>query len=83
MCDDYFEGDDFMEYEPLDDGLPGDEHFQDDIPGAAESDEHYGLDWKDIAFFGALADELAKERRRRRQIKREFEDDEEKKRNGE
>ncbi len=86
MCDDYFEDDfsdefddgDFMDNEPCDEGIPGDEPLQDDNLIEAQSDEPCGPDWEDIAFLGAMSEEIAEERRRRRQIKREIEDDNEK-----
>ena len=81
MCDfddfgDGFEDDGFMEHEPFDEGLPRDDHLQDDNPIETEPDEPCGPDWEDIALFGSMSESIAEERRRRRQIEREFEDDE-------
>ena len=75
--DDFGDGD-FMDNEPFDEGLPGDDPLQDDTPDEAESDEHYGPDWKDWMIIGPMSEEIAEEKRRQRQIEREFERDEKK-----
>ena len=85
--DDGFEDDDFMDEEPFDDDLTGEElcHeelFEDEIPddeisqdepGAPLTDVSGGPDWEDIAFLGAMSEEIAEERKRRAQILREME----------
>ncbi len=82
MSDDYFEddfsddfGDNGFMDEPSDDGLPGDEPLQDEAPDEAESDEPCVPDWEDIAFLGAMSEEIAEEKRKRRQIERESKKD--------
>ena len=78
MCDfeDGFEDDGFMDDGAFDDGLSGeDDPFQNDGPDEAEPDEPCGPDWQDIAFLGALSEELAEERRRREQLRREMDHD--------
>ena len=75
--DDSFEDDGFMDDEPFDDGLPDEDHYQEEPDEAPMTDISGGLDWEDIAFLGALSEELAEEKRRQEQLRRgeEKEDD--------
>jgi len=80
--DDSFEDDD-----PFDDDLADEEHyheelFEDDLPGdeilqdesgAPLTGVSGGLDWEEIAFLGAMSEEIADERARRAQMRREME----------
>ena len=69
--------DGFMDEEPFEDSLPDEDHFQDDAHEAPLTDVSGGLDWEDIAFLGAMSEEIAEERKRRAEILREMEKDEE------
>ena len=74
MCDfddDFRDG--FEDGEPFEDGLTGEEHYQDEDHEAQLTNISGGLDWQDIALLGALSEELAQEKRRREQIRREAE----------
>lgn len=68
MCD--FEPDDgFMEDEPFDD-----DPFQDDGFGDTQPDDPASLDWQDIAFLGAMAEEIGDETQRQKRKEREMVD---------
>ena len=74
---DDFCDDGFMDEEPFEDSLQDEDQFQDDAHEAPLTDTAGGLDWEDIAFLGAISEEIAEERKRRAQILREMEKDEE------
>ncbi len=80
------EEDDLNDEEPSEDSLSGEEGchdaiFEDDLsiheisqdePGAPLAGVYGGLDWEDIAFLGAMSEEIAEERRRRERLIREM-----------
>jgi hypothetical protein len=70
MSDFFDEGDDFTD----------DESFEDDNPDPMDGDhsdypgsECHDLDWEDIAFLGAMAEEIAEDETRRRRLERQEE----------
>jgi len=71
---DDFDGDDgLMDEEPFDEAVPGDDPLQDEKPGEASLNEHCGPDWEDIAFLGAMSEEISEGERQRRRLIREME----------
>ena len=63
---DDFEDDGFLDEGTVEDGL------DDEIGDEAQSDVHCGPDWKDIAFLGAMSEEIAEEKKERERIRREM-----------
>ena len=73
---DDFCDDGFMDEEPFEDSLLDEEYCQDEPDEAPMTDTAGGLDWQDIAFLGALSEEITEERKRRAELLREMEKDE-------
>ena len=72
---DDFGEDGFMGEEPFDDDLSGEDPFQDE-PDGPIPDGPGGLGWEEVAFLGAMSEEIAEERKRRAELLREMEKDE-------
>jgi len=70
--EDNLSGEENCNEEPFDDNLTDEEHCQDE-PDAPLTDLSGGLGWQDIALLGALSEELAEEKQRREQLLREME----------
>ena len=65
-----------MSKEPFEDNLAGEDPFQDE-PDGPVPDNPGGLGWEEVAFLGAMSEEIAEERKRRAKILREMKKDEE------
>ena len=73
MCDfdDDF-GDGFTDEEPFEDELNNSDGLDDEKVDEAPTDDQCGPDWEDIAFLGAMSEEIAEEKRKRERIRREM-----------
>lgn len=73
---DDFGDDGFMDEEPFEDSLAGEDPFQEEPEGPVP-DGPGGFGWEEVAFLGAMSEEIAEERKRRAELLREMEKDEE------
>ena len=64
--------DDFGDEEPFGDDLDNSDGLGDEKVDDAKSDDYCGPDWKDIAFLGAMSEEIAEEKKERERIRREM-----------